>query len=416
LKKLLLTLLAASVISGSIFASGFQINESGAKAMSMAGAFTGVANDASAVFFNPAAMTFLDGTQIMAGATLISPSASFRGVAPSIDEYKMEEKLFTPINFFVTHKFSDNFAMGISVNNPYGLGSTWPKDWIGKYLAVETEVRTFFANISFAYKIVDELSIAVGGSYAYGDVTISKYSSLAPFNADAFVELKGDATTFGFNAAIFWNPIDRIRLGITFRSESKFDFTGDGTADYPAQFEGKIPTGNISASLTTPMNLTFGGSVKAAENFMFSFDWQWVGWSSYDKLEVTYDDFMDENGQPYVSSADRNYRNSFIYRLGTDWGISETFNFRSGILYDFSPVRTEYVEPSLPDADRIGFNLGIGIEVTEGFNIDIAYMYLMFKERHVYHSEVHYTDGDSGFNGVYNSKAHLLGLNLSYQF
>jgi long-chain fatty acid transport protein len=280
LKKLLLTLLAVSVISGSIFASGFQINESGAKAMSMAGAFTGVANDASAVFFNPAAMTFLDGTQIMAGVALISPSSSFRGVAPAIDEYKMEEKLFTPINFFVTHKFSDDFAMGISVNNPYGLGSTWPNDWVGKYLAVETEVRTFFANISIAYKIVDELSIAIGGSYAYGDVTISKYSSLAPFNADAFIELKGDATSYGFNAAIFWHPIDRIRLGATFRSESTFDFTGDGTADYPSQFEGKIPTGNISASLTTPMNLTFGGSIKAAENFMFSFDWQWVGWSS----------------------------------------------------------------------------------------------------------------------------------------
>jgi long-chain fatty acid transport protein len=56
-------------ISKFTFAGGFQINEHSARAMGMAGAFTGLANDASAVYFNPAGITQLSGTNFLAGVT-----------------------------------------------------------------------------------------------------------------------------------------------------------------------------------------------------------------------------------------------------------------------------------------------------------------------------------------------------------
>ena len=66
------------------FGGGFQINEHGARAMGMSGAFTALANDPSALFFNGAGITQLSGTRFMIGATLISPKASFRGPSPAI--------------------------------------------------------------------------------------------------------------------------------------------------------------------------------------------------------------------------------------------------------------------------------------------------------------------------------------------
>jgi len=415
-KKLLLPLLFVALISNEIYSSGFQINEHGAKAMAMAGAFTAIADDASAVYFNPAALTRLEGTQIYAGVSLIKPDAVFRGPAPAIDEYKVKDQIFTPINFYLTHRISEDWAAGIGVNNPFGLGTTWEEDWPGRYIALDTEVRTFFFNANIAYKLTDDFSIAVGGTFVYGDVIIERYQQLSPFNADAKIHLEGDGTAYGFNVAAFYQPTEMLSFGASFRSETEIKFEGDATVEAPSQFEGRIPKGAISAPLTTPLNATFGIGIYPDENWTLSFDFQYVGWSSYDKLEVTFDEFMGEDGKPVVSSALRDYKDSFIYRLGGEYDFGSGFSLRGGLLYDTNPVKSQLVEPTLPDADRFGYNIGFGLDLMDNFTLDVAYLYLKFRERTIYNSEVSYTDGFAPFNGVYNSEAHLFGVNLSFKF
>jgi long-chain fatty acid transport protein len=231
--------------------------------------------------------------------------------------------------------------------------------------------------------------------------------------------MEGDANALGFTAGLMYKPSETVSLGLSFRSETKFEFEGDAVST-PASQAGvptpggpmtvEYPTGNITAPLTTPMNITFGLGWLASEKVTVSADFQYVGWSSYDKLEVTFTDYAPL-GQvpPYVRSAERNYENSFILRAGCEYGISDNFDLRGGLLYDKNPVKDEYVEPTLPDADRIGINIGFGYEFSNGLVIDFAYMYLLFMEREI-------TNSIYGFNGTYNSTAHLIGLNLGYAF
>ena len=80
-KKLFTIFLIIGISAVQTFASGFQINENGARAMGMSGAFVGLANDPSAVYFNPAGITQLLGTHFSIGATFISPSTKFTGPA-----------------------------------------------------------------------------------------------------------------------------------------------------------------------------------------------------------------------------------------------------------------------------------------------------------------------------------------------
>ena len=55
--RLILLSVFALLISTSLFAGGFQLNEHGARAMALGGAFTGVANDPSAVYWNGAGIS-----------------------------------------------------------------------------------------------------------------------------------------------------------------------------------------------------------------------------------------------------------------------------------------------------------------------------------------------------------------------
>jgi len=63
-------LLVCSLASG----SGFLIYEHGAAAMGMAGAFVSIANNPTAIFYNPAGIAWLRGTQVNVGGTFVFPA------------------------------------------------------------------------------------------------------------------------------------------------------------------------------------------------------------------------------------------------------------------------------------------------------------------------------------------------------
>ncbi len=404
-----------AVMMGTVFGGGFQINEHSARAMSMAGAFTGLADDASAVYYNSAAMTNLEGSQIMAGATLIIPTATFRGIAPEVTEYELEAQYFNPVNFYFTHKFNDKFAAGISLNNPYGLGTKWEDDWVGRFLAVETSVETYFVTPSVAYEIIDGLSIGAGVSYVYANVLISKKKDMSVLGYEPLITMEGVApAAFGYSASLFYQPTEKFSMGLSFRSEVETEFEGDVTHDAPASISPLLPSCDINASLTMPMNFTAGVAFKALDNLTFTADYQYVGWSSYDELVVEFDDENFEN-----SVSKRDYDDAFIVRGGAEYWVNEEFALRTGILFDKHPVKDEMSEPSLPDSDRLGFNYGIGYSFNKNFTIDLAYMYLRFTEKTIENSEIGWNgeeDANVMFNGTYNSVAHLMALNFSYKF
>lgn len=425
MKKTLLSIFVTLLaLNTGIFASGFQINEHGARAMAMAGAFTGLATDASTIYYNPAGLTNLRGTNILAGVTLIAPSAKFQGPLPLTTEWEMESQLFTPFNFYITHSFENNLSIGLGVNNQYGLGTKWASDWAGRYLAVDTEIRSFYFTPAIAYKISDAVSIGIGGVFALADVKIIRNIPLqdpvtGAMKPDAEVSMEGDGNSFGFSAGIFVKPSDMVSLGLSYRSQNAYDFEGTATTtpaslDFNHPLAGPqsipLPHGAIKAPLTTPQNVTFGIGLTPSEDLTLSADFQWIDWTSYDKLEVTFEEYdLDPQtpGDQNVQSADRNYETSFIIRVGAEYMLSDAFALRGGFLYDKNPVLDEYVEPTLPDANRIGINVGFGYKISESISVDFAYLLLLFQERSI-------TTSKFGFNGTYNSSAHLFGINFAY--
>ncbi len=419
MKKLHTVAMMLVFLSSNYFASGFQINEQGSKAMAMGGAFTGLANDVSALYFNPAGITQLTGTNILGGATLISPSSSFRGPFPSITETKLEKKIFNPIHFGVTHQVNEKLHIGLSVGNNYGLGTKWDENWVGRFMAVETEIRTFFFTGVASYKVSNVLSLGFGYSFAYGDVLIGKKANLSPFDAEAYLELKGTGNGSGFTAGLLLTPSKAVSIGLSYRSEVRIDFTGDATpTGAPKQYDGLLPNGNIEAPLTTPANITLGVAIKPNKQLTFTADYQYVGWKSYDKLEVKFTDYTFPDGTNSTASV-RDYNNTFIARAGMEYLYSKTLALRAGVLYDKNPIDDSKVDPTLPDANRLGFNAGIGYKLSSNMTLDIAYMFLRFDERTITNSEESYSgisNSIAPMNGVYNSTAHLLSMTLSYNF
>ncbi|MBT8385799.1 MAG: outer membrane protein transport protein [Ignavibacteria bacterium] len=403
-------LMLLSLGAGNIFAGGFQINEHGSKAMALGNAFTAVVDDASAVYWNSAGMSFMEGTNFLLGSALIGPSTKFRGVTPSVDKSPMISQIFLVPHFFVTHELSKSFSVGLGASVPFGLGTLWQEDWIGRYLAVETELQTIAVPLVVSWKITDNFSISAGGSYHHATVLIRQATSLAPFQGDAFIKLEGDeSSAFGYNFSFMWKPLDVLSVGGSFKSEVDFSFTGTAEPNGPNQVASALPSGDISAKLTTPLNIQGGIALRVMKQLQLSADFQWIGWSSYDTLAVDFSDpAFDDLAEP------RLYNDTYIIRFGVQYDISDELSLLGGVYYDKNPVDPENLSPSLPDSDRLGLSIGAAAQLTENFGVSGSYLFIRSSELTVANSNQEYTPGGARFNGTYNSLANLLSLSFHY--
>lgn len=411
--KFFVILLSLVLTNSVIFGGGFQVNEHGARVTSMGGAFVGLANDASALYFNAAGITQLRGFNAMIGTTLIFPSTSFRGPSPGIDETKMVKQMFYPSHLYLTYAINDKLHAGVGMNNPFGLGTKWDDDYFGRFVALETVLRTYSFYPTVAYQVLDNLSLSASLVYTAATVKIRRNAAVGSL-AEAEILLEGSAKpTFGYNFGVLWKPFNVLSVGVTYRSSADYEFEGTATAkSEQSQVLGLLPSGDIIAKFKQPNQLAFGLAYQATNNLTVTSDFQYIGWSSYDSLKV---DFVNPVYADLASPKE--YKNTYIIRFGAEYQYSSDLSLRCGLLYDNNPTPDERLDPSLPDSDRIGLTLGAGYQVTQNFNVGLSYMFLRFSERKITDSKVNYSGtGYAPLNGVYNSTANLFGFSFSYNF
>lgn len=391
----------------SAFAGGFQLNEHGSRAMAQGGAWAARAYDGSAIFFNPAGLAFQKGTSIYLGSTIIMPTATFFGPLPSVKETKMVDQVFPPINVYASYALNDNLVLGLGVNNPFGLGTEWPDNWVGNQLSVKVDLKSFFFTPTLAYKLSDQLSVGGGVNIVTGEVTLSRY-----YIPGVKVELDLSATGYGFNLGALYKVTPEISVGASYRSSVKLDATG--TAQFTPDIPNSTPSGDAAASLELPSTAFFGIAYKVMDNLEIEADYQYVGWSTYKELLIEFKKDPSKN-----SKNPKDYENTYIIRVGGEYTM-DAYQFRAGYLYDNSPVTTKHVDPLLPDANRNGFNVGLGYKVNENLSFDVSYLYLAFDQIKAVGTDFD-NNGNPGqtygdFDGTYNADANLFGFNIGYTF
>ena len=382
------------------FGSGFGIFTQGASALGQADAVIAHPDGPSAVFFNPAMMTKLPGTQVEIGTTLIFPNRDY--TAPDGSTASTRDTVFTPVTFYLTHAFNDKVSAGLGVFNPFGLATDWGSDWQGRFIATKSELTTWNINPVVAYRIFPRLSAAAGLDIVFLDATLENKAPpnvLVPF--ESAQKFDGSGVGVGYNFGVYYEVTDEISLGASYRSEVEIDADGDFTSTaLPLGVGGKT-------TIKLPQQVYAGVAYRPLEQLTVEAAMRWEDWSSFNALQIQ---FAQNPFGLTTATYPRDWHSTFAVSLGGKYRLNDRYSVMTGYLYGWNPVPDSTFEPAIPDSDTHLFCVG-GEARIDKLTVALSYAYQLQYER----GKATNLYGPVA-NGTYSTDIHLLGISLGYRF
>lgn len=413
------SLLAASLLAAipTAQAAGFALIENNASGMgnAYAGA-AAVAEDASTIFFNPAGMTYIDGMQVVGALHLIKPNAEFKddgsvgaaGRAFGDEGPNAGDLAFVP-NFYWMTSLTSDVKVGVGVNAPFGLKTEYDDEWVGRFHAVKSELKTININPSIAFKVNDQLSLGFGVSAMYAEAELTRQVNFGPFGEGA-TKVKGDDWGFGFNLGAIYQVTNDTRVGVAYRSRVKQRLEGDVDFDIPAAVPAPIrpAEGDIKAGVDLPE--TFSASVFSHVNAKWDMmaDITWTRWSRFKELRINRD-----NGQ-LLSLTPENWENSLRYSIGASYHYNDKIKLRAGLAYDEEPIKTEFRTARIPGNDRKWLSLGASYKMNAQSQFDIGYSHLFISDAKIDDDQI--AEGNGRITGDFDGGVDILSLQYTHNF
>ncbi|MFP4069998.1 MAG: OmpP1/FadL family transporter, partial [Opitutales bacterium] len=344
--------------------------------------FTATADNPSAVFYNAAGLTQLDGTELRGNAYLFSPEYSYSSDAFGSAETDDD---FQPVpSFFAAHRFDDSpLAIGFGMYAPFGLSLDWGKD--APFAPVAYEARLAYVKYHFvaAWEITERLSAAAGISYDDGELELKSTTGLLG-------SFEGDGQTLGFSLSLLWQPNEQHAFGLNYQAAGEVDFDGASTT-----------FGSAEANLEFPESIVFGYSWRPNEKWNLEFNLDWTNWDRVNDLTVS-------SAFPDVPIP-QNWESSFIWELGATRYFDHGWHLSGGYTFVENSVPDSDFSPIVPDADRHYFQLGVGRDY-ESISWQLTYQFTVAPDREVSGSANILPDG------TYDLESQGVALSLSYRF
>jgi len=363
-------------------AAGFYIQEQSVQGLGSAfsGSTTNL-KDPSTIFFNPAGMTQLQGTQAQAGVNLLIPNSKVKdngttapvGITAGVGPGSGNPYDPTPVpNGYLSHQISDNLWAGIGVSAPFGLGSDYGETWFGRFDSTKTELAVIDIQPTVAYKINDWASIGVGVNFQHSDADLRNHVNLVGLGlGEGTSKLTGKDWGYGYSIGLQFKPWETTTIGLNYKSEVHHNL--DGKIQVNALATGNpvaALTSNGKAKLVTPDHATFGIAQQLNDRWTVQGQATWFGWNNFDNISA----FRDSGA--LASRVDQNYQTTWAFALGAEYIASEAWTFRAGMQFDQTPTTDLYRTTRTPDGDRTWVSLGATYSYSPKWDIDMAATYI----------------------------------------
>lgn len=405
-------------VSGSAFASGFALLEQSASRLGTAFSGTAAAaDDATTIFYNPAGMAKLTDSQLLVVASGVLISSKFHN---ENSQAALGQPLgnqggdaggwnAVPAAYFAL-PLNDQLAFGFGINAPFGLQLEYDNGWMGRFQALNNEIKTYNFNPALSWRVNKQLSFGIGANYqriqaeltnsvnytavvAQGLQTLVAAGQLPALlvpglisqnaNLEGHTAVRGDDGAWGYNLGVLFEFSDDTRLGLSYRSA--IDYTIEGSVRFTSPTsQNPIGAGIITAASAPGAALATGPAsvdLKLPDIATASFyhrmgkvellaDVAWTGWSSIQELRIVRD-----TGEVLSVTPER-WKDTWRYAVGATYQLNDQWKLRGGVAYDGTNVPDSTRTARLPDSERTWVAIGAQWNLNEAWVVDMGYAHL----------------------------------------
>jgi long-chain fatty acid transport protein len=427
------------MLSTSAFASGYGLRDVSAATLGLS--YAGAAANgttASTLAFNPALLADVKDFDVAVSSVGLLPDTNGQFTAanaagqPVTGGNHPTDIVNTALipSVSLRYRISEQFTAGIAMTAPWGMITDYGPDWVGRYYATMSDVKTFNATPMLAWQPVPEFSIGVGLQVQYIKGKLGKaidfgtigYSyhipGALPGNADGSVILKAQDWSEGWVIGAQWKPRPDLSLGISYRSrvdntlsgKEEFSLDSKGIGAILKGATGAFADGPTTAAFNNPAVLTFGARWQASDRLTILAGGDWTQWDAFDTL-------IAHSANPHQPDdvSLMGWKNSWFGSIGAEYKLDKDWTLRVGTAYDETPTQSGTRTPGIPDGSRYWVSAGAGYRLTDNMDVDLSIARLIAQKGNIALKQSDLGNAMRGsLNGYVNMQVTLIGVEFSY--
>ncbi|THI92520.1 MAG: long-chain fatty acid transporter [Nitrospira sp. CG24A] len=344
-------------------AQAIRFQPQGAAAAGQGNAFVAQADDASAIHFNPAGLTQVDGVQSIVGATLMGGSIKYKSPTGLDTRGDFGDSITSPppSHFYLSANLGalgaptvSPVTLGLGLISPFGSNTRYPIDGPFNTAITSTALPLIDIKPTVAYKINDQLAIGVSADiYTFASFLGQGHGEMKQVGSGALsgasIELNGKGTGAGATVSLLYTPLRNdsgkpiASIGLVYRTQAVVPLNGSLLVN-----GAKVDDG--SANLVLPQIYTGGIAIwplrTNQQEWKVEIDVEYVGWKSHRDLDI----HLSSGG---VIPQPRQWETVPVVAIGTEY---KWFNPKWLPHWDVA-VRSGYTRTENPVPDRT-FNPG----------------------------------------------------------
>jgi len=324
-------------------ALGSRVPNQDAKAIGRGNAFAATADNPSAIYYNPAGISQLEGHNLQVGSLFyLGIDADYE--SPSGERVSNDQEVLpVPQLHYVFAPEGRQFALGLGVYSPFGLAMEWPDDAPFRSSGLKAELLFATINPVIAWKPRQNLSFAIGPTFNYTEAELITGQPAPGFR----FTFKGHEWAYGFNAGVLWQPHNKWSLGLKYFSSTEATYSGTASFAPSAAF---LPPPTITkAHLDYPQIIAGGISFRPTPDWNIEVNVDWSDWEVVDSAKIE-----------HFGALPLNWNSSFFYHAGVTRKIGKGYYVSCGYFFSEASTPENDYTPLVPDTDLHVGSIGLG--------------------------------------------------------
>lgn len=342
-----------------------------------------VVNDATAVFYNPAALVFLKNSQFILLNTISSFSSEFTGQFIQINTGFTQSGSSTT----KTHYYLPSFYLGIPItNNVTGglavVSNFFNNDLDGNSILRYVQANNKIQNVDFVpaleYKFNDFFSVGASINFSYAHFLLIPTYGFPSLNIpDSQSRNDSKGTGLGGDVGFLLRPNKSTTIGFNYRSAITYRLNGTSILESNPE----VISNNYGFTFWTPARSVLSINQMITPTFGMIGTVQRIGWSIFKEINI-HGIATQIGSQPVILDAKVPYHlhDTWLLTLGGYHHITPKWILRIAGSYNQSPANGNF---QISNGDSIITGGSMGYQISKNIIIDGSYAHAFVQNKNI---------------------------------